>query len=161
MAKLFHLFFLMSALFAGANVYGDELAIENGWSRATAPGQDAASVDMSITSKTAVKLVEATTPVANTVAIHKMTHADGMMTMREVEAIDIPAGKALHLGEAGYHLMLTGLKEPLKESEKFPVTLKFKMANGQMIEIKTMIEVKPLTGAKPMSHDHGSMHMSM
>ena len=161
MAKLFRLFLLYMPLMVGANVYGDEFTIENGWARATAPGQNAASVDMIIASKTAVKLVEAATPVANSVAIHKMSHAGGMMTMREVEAIDIPAGKKVSLGEAGYHLMLTGLKEPLKAGDKFILALGFKMANGQIEKIKTMIEVKPLTGAKPMSQDHGSMHMHM
>ena len=81
--------------------------------------------------------------------------------MREVEMIEIPAGKPMNLGENGYHLMLIGLSAPLKAGDMFPMMLSFKMANGHIEKINTMIKVKPLTESKHPSHDNGAMHMPM
>jgi len=161
MATLNRLILLIAALLASAIVHAGDLVIEEGWARATAPGQDAASVDMTITSKKPVTLIEASTPAASTTAMHSMKSTGGMMTMREVESIVIPSGKPMNFGDSGYHLMLTGLKAPFKEGERFPVTLSFKMANGHIEKIRTMIEVKSLTETMPPSHDHDHMHMSM
>jgi copper(I)-binding protein len=152
---------LLAALLMSASVYAGDIRVEDAWARATAPGQDAASVDMTITSKQAVTLVGVSSPVAVTAALHSMTTMDGMMTMREVEAIDIPAGKPMNLGESGYHLMLTGLKAPLKEGEMFPLALSIKMANGRVVKIQAMVEVKSLAATMPPSHDDGHMRMPM
>lgn len=46
------------ALLLSVNVYAADVQVEGAWSRATAPGQDAAMVDMSIASKQDGTLVE-------------------------------------------------------------------------------------------------------
>jgi hypothetical protein len=40
------------------------------------------------------------------------------MKMRQVDAIDLPAGQTVELKPGGYHLMLMGLKAPLKDGDK-------------------------------------------
>jgi len=151
----------LAALLVSASVYAGDVQVENAWARATAPGQDAASVDMTITSKQDAKLIGVFSTVAKEAALHSMTTMNGMMTMREVEAIDLPAGKPMNLGEAGYHLMLTGLKAPLKEGEMFPLTLSIKMANDRIMKVQAMVEVKSLTTSKAPSHSDEHMHMQM
>jgi copper(I)-binding protein len=53
------------------------------------------------------------------------TMAGGMMTMREVERIDVPAGTVVRLEPGGHHVMLLELAAPLEIGQEIPVTLTF------------------------------------
>lgn len=147
---------LLAALLMSASVYAGDIQVENAWARATAPGQDAAGVDITITSKKAATLVGVSSAACKTVELHGMTHENGMMKMRKVKFIELPAGKRVNLGESGYHLMLAGLKAPLKAGESVPLTLNIKVAHKRMVKVKAQVEVKPLTGthASPKEDEH-------
>lgn len=149
MAKSSWLCGLLAGVLLSASVYaGDIIQIENARSRATAPGQDAADVDLTITSIHAARLVGVSSPACKTVELHSMTHQNGMMKMREVRFIELPAGKRVNLGESGYHLMLSGLKAPLNAGDSVPLTLQIKTGNKPMVQIETLVEVTPLTAAR-------------
>lgn len=62
----------------------------------------------------------------------------GMMTMREVEKIDVPAGGEVKLERGGYHIMLMNLHKDLVVGESLPVTLTFKNAG----EIDVTAEIR-------------------
>ncbi len=145
---------VLLAMSVVAQAHAAEVTVSDAWTRATAPGQDAAMVQLVITSKQAAKLVGVSSKVAQTAELHSMVHEGGMMKMRQVDAVDLPAGKALDLGEAGYHLMLMGLKSPIKEGTKVEVVLTVRQAGGKDEKVKVEAEVKPLTEA---GH-HGHMH---
>lgn len=135
---------LLAGLLLHVSSYAGDFNIENAWSRATAPGQPTAGVDMSISSKHTAKLVGVASPLADHVAIHSMTHEDGMMSMREVMFIVLPAGKRVQLGESGYHLMLSGLKRPLKAGESIPLILSIEVGKQTRVQINTEAEVRPI-----------------
>jgi copper(I)-binding protein len=158
MSKLFRIGGMLAGLVFSASIFAGDIQVEDAWARATAPGQDTAGIDLTITSKQAATLVGASSAACKTVELHSMTmtHDTGMMKMREVEAIDLPAGKRVNLGESGYHLMLMGLKSPLKAGEIVPFTLDVKVSN-RTVKVDAKAEVKPLTTAKPsMEEDHSS-----
>ncbi|MEM9600516.1 MAG: copper chaperone PCu(A)C [Pseudomonadota bacterium] len=74
------------------------------------------------------RLVSASSPVADTIELHTHTMTDGVMAMREVEGIDIPAGESVVLRPGGFHLMMFGMA--LEEGQvDAPVTLTY--ANGE------------------------------
>jgi copper(I)-binding protein len=152
---------LLAALLISASVYAGDIQAENGWVRASAPGQDAASVDMTLTSQQAAALVGVSSPACKTVELHHMTTEGGMMKMREVSSIDLPAGKAVNLGESGYHLMMVGLKAPLKAGETVPLTLSLKVGGQANVKVETTAEVKPLNATKASSQHDEHMHMDM
>jgi len=108
MSKLIRSGWLAAALLVSFSSYAagnaGDIEISGAWSRATAPGQDAASVDMTITSKQAATLVGVSSPVAGSAELHSMISENGMMKMREVKSIELPAGKHVNLRESGYHL---------------------------------------------------------
>jgi len=133
--------------------------VEGAWSRATAPGQDAAMVDMTITSDKDAKLVGFSSSSCKSAELHSMTHEHGMMKMREVKSVVLPAGKRVNLGEQGYHLMLIGLQVPLKEGERLPLTLNIKSGNETQVYVDVVAEVKPLTQSAPKQGEHRH-HMS-
>jgi len=58
-----------------------------------------------------------------------------VMKMREVEAIELPAGKTVELKPGGLHIMLMGLKAPLKAGSSVPLTLKFEKAGEVSVKL--------------------------
>lgn len=151
---------LLAAMLLSTNIYAGDIQIEGAWTRATAPGQEAAGVDMTITSKQAAMLVGVTSPVASAAELHSMTSEKGMMRMREVKSIALPAGKRLNLRESGYHLMLNGLKAPLKEGEAVPLTLSIKVGKHGVVKIEALAEVRSLhaTSAATQEGEHHHDH---
>ena len=105
------------------------------------------------TGTSADKLVRASTPVAARVEIHTMAvDAQGVMRMREIDGIALaPKAKVQMRPGTGMHLMLVGLKEPLKEGATFPMTLQFERAGT--VEVKVVVQTpKPRAGAEEHSH---------
>jgi copper(I)-binding protein len=153
----------LAALFISASVYASDIRIENAWARATAPGQDAASVELTITSKHDAAMVGVSSRVASTAQLHSMEMKGGMMRMREVASIALPAGKTVNLAASGYHLMLTGLKAPLKEGQTVPLTLSIKVGKQRVVKIRASAEVRSLTATSDPAQetDHQQMKMQM
>lgn len=78
------------------------------------------------------KLIKAESDVAKMVQIHlSEMDANGVSTMHEVDGVDIPAGGLAELKPGGYHVMLMGLKQNLREGEMISFTLTFENA-GQV-----------------------------
>lgn len=117
-------------------------AIEIGhiWTRATAPGAKAASVYAPFrnTGTISDSLTGADTPVAERVEIHETHEENGVVKMRMLETLELPPGKPVAMRPGGKHLMLVGLKRPLKKDESFPLTLHFFRAGS--IEVQVMAE---------------------
>lgn len=163
MINLFRFGGLLAALLLCSSVYAGDIQIQNAWARATAPGQDAASVDLTITSKHAAALAGVSSPVSGAAALHSMEMEGGMMRMREVATIALPPGKMLNLGKSGYHVMLTGLKAPLKEGQTVPLTLSIRVSKLGMVKVKTEAKVISLTAPAPVpgNPDDRPMNMQM
>ena len=148
---------LLAAMLVSASVYAGDIQVEGAWARATAPGQDTAMVDLSITSAKDAALVGFSSPACKTAQIHSMTHENGMMKMREVPSIALPANHRVGLGEDGYHLMLIGLKAPLNAGDALPLTLNVKEA-GKVVKVEVKAEVRPMTDTGH-EHMHHMEHM--
>ncbi|HEX5337712.1 MAG TPA: copper chaperone PCu(A)C [Gallionella sp.] len=146
----------VAAMLLSASVYAGDIQVDGAWARATAPGQDVGMMDLTITSKQAATLLGVSSPASNSVELHSMTHENGVMKMREVKSVELPAGKSVNLGESGYHLMLIGLKAPLKAGESVPLTLNVKQADKRTVKVDARFEVKPLAEAKaePAQNEH-------
>ncbi|HTU00701.1 MAG TPA: copper chaperone PCu(A)C [Candidatus Sulfotelmatobacter sp.] len=70
-------------------------------------------------------LVSAATDAARTVELHEVVQEGGVMKMRPIPSIPVPAGGKVELKPGGYHIMLLGLTHDLKPGDKVAVTLKF------------------------------------
>ncbi|MDX8378772.1 MAG: copper chaperone PCu(A)C [Gallionella sp.] len=150
MNKLIKLGALLCAAMLSTSVYAGNIQVESAWSRATAPGQDTAMVDLVISSVQQAKLIGFSSPNCKKAQIHRMTQEDGMMKMREVQAIDLPAGKRVSLSAQGYHLMLIGIKSPLKAGDQLPLTLHIKISGKNVIDVQTHAVVRSLNSMTPM-----------
>jgi hypothetical protein len=100
------------------------------------------------------QLLSASTPVAAAVELHRMRMEGDVMRMRAVSAIELPAHSEVPLrhGQAdGHHLMLLGLKAPLKEGDRFPLTLTFQRAGTR--EVMVWVQT-PRDAQRPEGHQH-------
>ncbi len=149
---------LAASLFS-AVAFASDIQIEKATVRATAPGQETAMGDLHIVSKQAASLVGVTTPAAKSVELHLMTTDNGMMKMREVKSVALPAGQQVDLGESGYHLMLMGLKGPIKEGATVPLTLRVQLADKKIVKLDVEAQVTPLITIKEEMGDSEHMHM--
>lgn len=112
---------------------------------------------MQLQSAQDAKLISAQSPVAGVVEVHEMAMDGGVMKMRAVPSLALPAGKAVDLKPGGYHVMLMDLKGQVKDGDTVPVTLVVEGKDGkrQNIEIKASAR----TAAAPaMKQGDGHMH---
>jgi copper(I)-binding protein len=70
-------------------------------------------------------LVGAESAVSEVVELHTHVEEGGMMRMRRVDKIEVPAGETVTLKPGGLHVMLIGLKQPLEPGDAVDLTLIF------------------------------------
>jgi copper(I)-binding protein len=114
------------------------IEVTDAWSPDTPPGTTVAAGYMTIRNGTGVDdvVVAMESPVAATVEVHTMTMEEGMMRMRKLEALEVPAGKTVALEPAQLHLMLVGLKQPLVAGTRYPLSLTFKAGGKVSIDVE-------------------------
>jgi copper(I)-binding protein len=132
-----------------------QLQVADPWVRATVPQQQATGAFMRLTSPIDARVVEVRSPAARIVEIHEMTLQDNVMRMRAVKALDLPAGKAVHLQPGGYHVMLIDLVKPLKEGETVPLTLVVEGKDQRRETVEVQAPVRPLTAMPHSMHSGG------
>ena len=99
--------------------------ITDAWVKTTVTGGSVSAAYMNIKSATPLKLVKAESPVAGMVEIHDMKMNDGVMEMKALDAVNVPADKLVKLAPAGMHVMLMKVKKPINKGDKVPLTLTF------------------------------------
>ena len=127
-----------------------QTTVTDPWVRGTVATQKATGMFVQLTSAQGGKLVAGSSPVAGRVEIHEMAVVDGVMRMREISALELPAGKAVELKPGSYHLMLMDLKQPMKAGDIVPVTLVIEGADKKRETLELKASVRPLGQTKPM-----------
>ncbi len=122
---------LLFPLLAHAQTAGP-IKVERAWSRAAPEGRVGVLYLTATDDGAPDRLTGVSTPVAEKAELHESLSENGVMKMRPVSSVAISREKPLTLAPGGYHVMLMGLKQPLKEGESFPVTLTFEKAGGVM-----------------------------
>ena len=115
--------------------------VEGAWVRATVTGQKSTGAFMRITARSATRLVGVSSPVAGVAEVHEMKMNGNVMTMRELPALDLPAGKAVDFKSGGYHIMLMDLNQPLLPGSTVPLTLKLRDAGGVESRVEMVVPV--------------------
>ncbi|MET0051714.1 MAG: copper chaperone PCu(A)C [Candidatus Thiodiazotropha sp.] len=130
---------MMSPVILAASA-GDEVQVEDPYVRAVPPGQPNSASFMALhnTGDQTYQLVGASSDVAEVVELHTHTLEDGMMRMRQVDHIELPAGESVSLKPGGLHIMLIGLKQKLVPDDQVLLTLKF--SDGSEREISAPVK---------------------
>jgi copper(I)-binding protein len=156
--KLFTQSVAIAALSMAAWSAQAQVTIDDAWVRATVPNQPATGAFMQLTSRTDAKLVAVESPVAKAGEVHEMAMQNDVMKMRQIEGLALPAGQRVELRPGGYHVMLMGLHQQVKDGDKVPLTLVFEGADGKRESVSIEAPVRPLNSAGAGSHAHGHKH---
>lgn len=146
---------LVAAL--AAPVASAQVKAEGAWARPTVPGQPAGGGYVALTSAQADRLIGGSTPAAARVELHTMSMQGDVMRMRQVEAIELPAGRKVELKPGGLHLMLMELKQPLVAGSVLQVTLAFEKAGQVAVPFVVMHKPAAMTMPPPAAageHKH-------
>ena len=127
-----------------------DLVVESPWARESVTRTGAAYLTVRNGGDQDDRLVGVSSEVADKAELHSSVMQDGVMKMRAVEALDVPAHGEAVLEPGGLHIMLIGLKAPLEEGKSFALTLEFEHAG----EIEVMATVEDIAHAGG-GHDHG------
>ncbi len=139
---------------------GSSIKVTDPWARASSAMAAAGAAYMTIenTGSAADALIGAASPAAKTVEVHETVAMEsaapsddmgspmpsasgdtsGMMGMRPIARLEIPAGGSVELKPGSYHIMLIDLNQELKAGDKIEITLKFEKAG----EVKVTAEVR-------------------
>ena len=113
------------------------ITVDHPYARATAAGQPTGGGFMKLVNRgTADRLVSASAAVSKSVELHMMKMEGDVMQMRQVDAIELQAGKTVELKPGGFHVMFIGLKAPLKAGDTFAMKLKFEKAGEVTVDVK-------------------------
>ncbi|MES9856182.1 MAG: copper chaperone PCu(A)C [Sedimenticola sp.] len=126
------------------------------YARAVPPGQPNSASFMVLTNNSSMDhaLVAAESSVSNVVELHTHINDNGMMRMRRVDKIDLPAGKMVMLQPGGLHIMMIGLKRQLKPEESIDLTLAFDDGSKKMLSVPVRkLQMRMMKGSmKHMMH---------
>lgn len=132
----------------------DDVTFNDPYVRGVPPGQPNSAAFMQIVNKGSGDhaLVSGSSPVSEVVELHTHTMEGGMMRMRQVDKIDLPAGETVSLQPGGLHVMLIGLKQKLVPDEEVELTLTFE--DGSAVTLKAPVRKLKM---KMKAMDHSKM----
>lgn len=132
----FVLLFCFASL-AACQSQNKELTIQNAWGRPGVSGSNSAvyfTIDNPLSQSNELKRISS--DVAESVELHMSSmDANGIMMMRPVESIEIPAKSTVDLKPGGLHVMLVGLKQDLITGGSITINLDFENTGSLTIEV--------------------------
>ncbi len=132
----------------------DQVEVVSPYVRVAPPGAKATGAFMTLKNlgDNEVKLVKAGSTVANVTELHNHINDNGVMRMRQVPEIVVPAKGETLLKPGSYHVMLIDMKAPMKEGDQVAITLGFADGSSKVV---TAVAKMPMAQAMPM--DQGTM----
>lgn len=114
------------------------LTIEQPWARAStgASANSAAYMRVKNSGDAPDRLTAVRTDLADATMLHESRLEDGVMRMVHLpRGVEIPAHGSAELKPLGLHVMITGLKQPLKAGDSIPMTLVFEKQGEVAIQV--------------------------
>jgi periplasmic copper chaperone A len=134
----------------------DQISVVDPYVRMAPPGAKVTAAFMVVknTSDKDIQIVKADSPAANVTELHNHINDNGVMRMRQVKEVPLPAKGEAALKPGGYHVMLIDMKVPLKEGDKVAITLKFSDGGTKTIDapVKRQAAEMPMDDMKGMDH---------
>ena len=114
----------------------DLVVVTRPWIRPTAPGQTVSGAFMTLVndSGTPYALTSVGFAGARVVEIHETSMSEGMMRMRKVDQIEIPAHGSAELKPGSFHVMLIGLDRDMKTGTTETLKLTFSDGSQKAVE---------------------------
>ena len=145
---------LLIGLLSGTAHAAELVKVLHPWAWASVPGQRVGGVYMEIVAREGLRLTSVTSAAAETAQVHQMKMENGMMRMRAVPFLALPAGKAVKLEPGGYHVMLFDLKQSLVAGQKLRIELTVEDADKRKHRVAVEAVVRDRDARPASGHDH-------
>lgn len=156
MKSILSIALLALALPAYAAGLADQVSVADPYVRMAPPGSKTTGAFMTLKNAgdKEAKLVTAASSAANVTELHNHINDGGVMRMRQVKEIAVPAKGEVALKPGSYHVMLIDMKAPLKEGDHVVINLGF--ADGSSKEVHATVK-KPMAEMPMKDMDHSKM----
>ncbi len=142
----------LATLLLATNLQAADVEVVEPYARATAPGQMNSAAFMQLKNTgTATRVIGASSTAAEAVELHTHQNDQGVMRMRQIEAIDLPANETITLAPGGLHIMLIGLPQALAAGSTVDLKLEFEDGDSRTLEV-------PVQMVMPGGMQHGQQH---
>lgn len=113
-----------------------EVTAREPWIREAPPAAEALAgyLELENSGDEARVLIGGESPEFGRIEVHRTEHDEGVMRMRPLDGVDVPAGERVRFETGGIHLMLMRPKRRFQEGDTVPVTLQFE--NGDELEVE-------------------------
>lgn len=149
-----------NASYAIAN-QADAITVSNPFAREVPPSAPASASFMTLnnSSNNNIKITAADSNAAKVVELHTHTNDNGVMRMRQIPFIEIPANGSTQLKPGGLHIMLISPYKPLKKGQTINVSLTFEDGSNKSIAmpVKSIMGMMKHKKGQTMSHQHSTM----
>ncbi|MCB1858017.1 MAG: copper chaperone PCu(A)C [Gammaproteobacteria bacterium] len=124
---------------AGAQVASDSITVTDAYVPATPPGAPNGVAFMTLRNHSGTDsiLVAANSSVSKVAELHGHESHQGMMRMRRVAQVVVPAGGMVKLESGGLHMMLIGLQQDLRPHNRVAIGLVF--SDGSELHIEAPV----------------------
>ena len=115
----------------------DGIAIEKVWGRPSPKSASNAAFYMAISNASQEQdtLIEASIDICEATELHMSSiDEDGVMSMQQVQRIDVPGGETTNLEPGGLHVMCIGRQADLNPGDSVPISLLFSQAGEITVE---------------------------
>jgi copper(I)-binding protein len=109
---------------------------------------------MNIVARENLRLTEVKSPAAEVAEVHQMKMDKGMMRMRAVKFLELPAGKMVKLEPGGYHIMLFDIKQSLVAGQKLKLELTVEDVSKRKHHVAVEAEIRDRDAGTAAGHDH-------
>jgi len=118
---------LLISLLLACGVTAAELSIYDGRVRESIPGQNVSAGYLTLHNGGAkdCELLAVSSADVPRIEVHEHRHAHGMMQMRKVESLIVPAAGKVVFSSGGHHLMLLDLPNPLRSGASLMLRFDF------------------------------------
>jgi hypothetical protein len=123
------------------------IAVDGAWARATLPGQMSSAIYFTVSNGGGEDRLLSVSTTAGNASLHSTDMDNGVMRMRPLQALEIPANSKVELKPGAMHVMLMGLKAPLATGSTFPLDLRFEKSGDR----KVAVTVRPATAEGAMN----------
>ncbi|HKL15998.1 MAG TPA: copper chaperone PCu(A)C [Balneolaceae bacterium] len=121
----------------GELMQGEGIEVSDAWARPGAEGRMSAAYFLisNFNSEDDV-LTNVETDVAQTAEVHESyEREEGMIGMRAVPQLDVPAQSSVRFEQGGLHVMLMDLTQQLSEGDTFQLTLTFQSGDSVAVDV--------------------------
>lgn len=129
--------FIMILVFSTLTQAKPQIEIADAWVKEVPPVSRVSVLFMKIINKgnTDDKLISVKTDIAKYAELHKMVMEGGIMKMRKIDQLTVPARGEVALEPGGVHIMLIGLQKIPQKGDKVKVELIFERSGKTTIEV--------------------------